>query len=228
MKIWNQIPIKENKEKLIAIPCFFKFINPHPYYDLGAPYKEIDGIWKLREEVVKRLIKANKFLKLNNNSFQLLIYDSWRPIEVQEFMFKRAFSLECKRLDIVASVNDIEEYPLVQKKVEKYWAYPSFDEKCPPPHSTGGALDITLADKLGNIIDMGGDIDQMDEKSNPDFYKNIEDEYAIIWNERRNLLREIMSKFGFVQHPNEWWHFSYGDQLWAWKNKKTNALYGKI
>ena len=49
-----------------------------------------------------------------------------------------------------------------------------------------------------------------------------------IWNSRRNLLRKIMTKFGFAQHPNEWWHFSYGDQLWAWKNKKANALYGKI
>ena len=37
-----------------------------------------------------------------------------------------------------------------------------------------------------------------------------------------------MTKFGFAQHPNEWWHFSYGDQLWAWKNNKANALYGKI
>jgi len=39
---------------------------------------------------------------------------------------------------------------------------------------------------------------------------------------------DIMTKFGFTQHPNEWWHFSYGDQLWAWKNKKENAIYGKI
>jgi len=37
-----------------------------------------------------------------------------------------------------------------------------------------------------------------------------------------------MTKFGFAQHPNEWWHFSYGDQLWAWKNKKANAIYGII
>ena len=56
----------------------------------------------------------------------------------------------------------------------------------------------------------------------------IEKEDAIIFNNRRNLLKEIMILFGFVQHPNEWWHFSYGDQLWAWKNKKANALYGKI
>ena len=35
-----------------------------------------------------------------------------------------------------------------------------------------------------------------------------------------------MIKFGFVQHPNEWWHFSYGDQLWSWLSKQGNAIYG--
>ncbi len=89
-------------------------------------------------------------------------------------------------------------------------------------------MDITFADENDNIIDMGSDIDQMDDKSKPNFFKNIDSKEAIIWNERRNLLREIMVKFEFVQHPNEWWHFSYGDQLWAWKNNKANALYGKI
>ena len=228
MKIWNEIPIIENEDKLIAIPSCFKFINPHPYYNLGAPYDGKEGIWKLREEVIKRLIKANDFLNLKNKSLSLLIYDSWRPIEVQEFMFNKVFSSECKRLDIDASLKDIKRYPLIQKQVEKFWAYPSSDERCPPPHSTGGALDITLADKYGNMIDMGSNIDQMDEKSIPNFYNNIKKKDAIIWNERRNLLKEIMLKFEFVQHPNEWWHFSYGDQLWAWKNKKANAFYGKI
>ncbi len=228
MKIWNKIPIKENKDKLIPIPSSFKFISPHPYYDLGAPYKEKEGIWKLREEVVKRLIKVNKYLKLKNNNFHLLIYDSWRPVEVQEFMFNRAFRLECKILDIDICGKDMQQYPLVKKKVEKFWAYPSFDERFPPPHSTGGAIDITLADNFGNILDMGSNIDQMDEKSNPDFYKNIVSEEANIWNDRRNLLKEVMVEFEFVQHPNEWWHFSYGDQLWAWEKKKRNALYGRI
>ena len=228
MKIWNAIPIEENKDKLINIPNCFNFISPHPYYHLGAPYNEEFGIWKLREEVVKRLIKVNDFLKSKNNSYYLLIYDAWRPVEVQEFMFNRAFRLECERLDIDASIQDMERYPLVRKKVEEFWAYPSFDSKCPPPHSTGGALDITLGDKYGNILDMGSDIDQMDEKSKPDFYKNVKEEEAIIFNDRRNLLKEIMLEFEFIQHPKEWWHFSYGDQLWAWKSKKASALYGKI
>ena len=139
-----------------------------------------------------------------------------------------AFILECKKLNIYASINDKNAYPLIIEKIEKFWAYPSFDEKCPPPHSTGGALDLSLCDKFGNPLKMGSDIDQMDKTSEPDFYANVDEKEAIVWNSRRKLLREIMIKFGFSQHPKEWWHYSYGDQLWAWMNKKKNAIYGKI
>ena len=227
MKIWNKIPIKDNGDKLIAIPSCLKFLDPHPYFHLGAPYKDKNFIWKLREEVVNRLVKANDYL-ISKSSFKLLIYDSWRPLEVQEFMFKRAFLLECEKSDIDISFENIKSYPSILKKVEKFWAFPSYDLRTPPPHSTGGALDVCLSDKDGIIVEMGSTVDQMDETSNPYFYGNIKNEEAIIWNSRRNLLREIMTKFGFAQHPNEWWHFSYGDQLWAWKNKKENAIYGRI
>ena len=227
MKIWNKIPIKDNGDKLIAIPSCLKFFDPHPYSHLGAPYKDKTSIWKLREEVVNRLLKVNDYL-ISKSSFNLLIYDSWRPLEVQEFMFKRAFLKECEKSNIEISFENIKSYPSILKKVEKFWAYPSHNNRCPPPHSTGGALDVCLSDKDGNLVEMGSMVDQMDDTSNPYFYANIKNEEAIIWNSRRNLLREIMTKFGFAQHPNEWWHFSYGDQLWAWKNKKENAIYGKI
>jgi len=227
LKIWNKIPIIDNGDKLIAIPSYLNFLDPHPYSHLGAPYENKTSIWKLREEVVNRLVKVNDYL-ISKYSFYLLIYDSWRPLEVQEFMFKRAFILECDKLNINASIEEMEFYPSILKKVEKFWAYPSYNSLCPPPHSTGGALDVCLSDKCGNVVEMGSEVDQMDETSNPHFYENAKNEEAIIWNSRRNLLREIMTKFGFAQHPYEWWHFSYGDQLWAWKNKKLNAIYGKI
>ena len=227
MKIWNKIPIKDNGDKLIDIPSYLNFLDPHPYFQIGAPYKDKTSIWKLREEVVNRLIKVNDYL-ISESNFYLLIYDSWRPLEVQEFMFKRAFLLECEKSDIYVSLNNMKSYPSILKKVEKFWAYPSYESNCPPPHSTGGALDVCLSDKDGNLIEMGSKVDQMDKTSNPDFYENIKSEKATIWHSRRNLLRKIMIKFGFAQHPNEWWHFSYGDQLWAWKNKKVNAFYGKI
>ena len=175
MKIWNKIPIKDNGDKLIAIPSCLKFLDPHPYSYLGAPYKDKTSIWKLREEVVNRLVKVNDYL-ISKSSFNLLIYDSWRPLEVQEFMFKRAFLLECEKSDIDISFEKIKSYPSILKKVEKFWAYPSYDTRCPPPHSTGGALDVCLSDKDGNLIEMGSMIDQMDETSNPYFYANIKNE----------------------------------------------------
>ena len=110
-------------------------------------------------------------------------------------MFKRAFLLECEKLNIAASLENMKSYPSILKKVEKFWAYPSLDPSCPPPHSTGGALDVCLSDKEENLVDMGSKVDQMDETSNPDFYGKIINEEAIIWNSIRNLLRGVMNKF---------------------------------
>jgi len=194
LKIWNKIPIKDNGDKLIAIPSYLKFLDAHPYFHLGAPYKDKTSIWKLRKEVVNRLVKVNDFL-VSHYSFYLLIYDSWRPLEVQEFMFKRAFLLECEKSNIDISFENIKSYPSILKKVEKFWAYPSYDTRCPPPHSTGGALDVCLSDKEGNLVDMGSKVDQMDETSNPEFYANIFNEQAIIWNSRRNLLNKKRTAF---------------------------------
>ena len=97
MKIWNKIPIKENGDPLVEIPRSFNFFDPHPYSHLGAPYKNKTSIWKLRKEVVNRLVKVNDYL-ISKSSFYLLIYDSWRPLEVQEFMFKRAFFFRVRKI----------------------------------------------------------------------------------------------------------------------------------
>ena len=47
-----------------------------------------------------------------------------------------------------------------------------------------------------------------------------------VFHKRRSLLLSVMNQAGFVQHPNEWWHFSYGDQLWAWVSHMSKAHYG--
>jgi D-alanyl-D-alanine dipeptidase len=40
-----------------------------------------------------------------------------------------------------------------------------------------------------------------------------------------------MATAGFKRHLNEWWHFSYGDQIWAWlmtqEGERTVAKYGR-
>jgi D-alanyl-D-alanine dipeptidase len=38
----------------------------------------------------------------------------------------------------------------------------------------------------------------------------------------------VMGEAGFAQHPGEWWHFSWGDQLWAWRTQQPGAVYGRV
>ena len=228
MKPWYQIPIVDNNEKLISIPREIDFVEPHPYLALGAPYKSRRRIWSLREGVVSRLIKANNYLQTIHKNYSLILYDSWRPIEVQYYMFYLAFESECEKRGLNIHPNEFNSYPEIIKKVEKFWAFPSFDEKFPPPHSTGGAIDLSIVDSSGKLIDMGCEIDKMDDSAFPAFYKDRNSKESTIWDDRRNLLKKVMLEFEFVQHPNEWWHFSYGDQLWAWTNQNENAIYGKI
>ena len=83
MKIWNKIPIKDNGDKLIAIPSCLKFLDPHPYFHLGAPYKDKTSIWKLREEVVNRLVKV-----ANTHSCRGTCY-KYRKTEECRFEFPR-------------------------------------------------------------------------------------------------------------------------------------------
>ncbi len=37
-----------------------------------------------------------------------------------------------------------------------------------------------------------------------------------------------MKKQGFVNYPAEWWHWSYGDKMWAAYGKHPYAFFGKI
>ena len=44
----------------------------------------------------------------------------------------------------------------------------------------------------------------------------------------RKFLAEIMEAAGFTNYEREYWHWCYGDYLWAKINKKDTAIYGII
>ena len=231
MRPWNNIKINECNEPLISIPETILRLSPHPYMSLGAPYSDGADPWVLRSSVLKRLIKAQKYLSENNPQLQLALFDAWRPIAVQKFMFNHTINEICRLkgidnndLSTNADINDVIE------EVGRFWAKPSSNPLTPPPHSTGSAIDLTLADMSGNLLDLGGEIDFIGAESCPDFYKENQKEMTSsihkVFHYRRSLLFSVMSQAGFVQHPNEWWHFSYGDQLWSWLSKQGNAIYG--
>ena len=231
LKPWNNIKINECNDPLISIPKSIFRLTPHPYMSLGAPYLAGTDPWVLRRDVLKRLIHAQQHLYEIDPQIQFALFDAWRPISVQKFMFDYTILKTCKSKGI--DINNLSfdgSIKNVIDEVSRFWAKPSSDPLIPPPHSTGAAIDLTFADMNCKPLDLGGEIDFIGPESSPDFYKKdsfgTTDSKHLVFHNRRTLLSSVMKKAGFVQHPNEWWHFSYGDQLWAWLSNKGSAIYG--
>ncbi|MHC5759491.1 M15 family metallopeptidase [Nostoc sp.] len=234
MRPYHQIPIFECGEPLIAIPLeLFAVESPHPYEKLGAPYGDRSPYY-LRQSVIENLLQAQNYLNVLHPNWRIQIFDAYRPIAVQQFMVDYSFTqaLQDRGLtEVELSPNQRQE---IWEVVYAIWAAPSLDEKTPPPHSTGAAVDVTLVDDAGQIVNMGSPIDEMSERSHPDYYANSDRPEMQKYHTHRQLLQDVMLKAGFQRNPREWWHFSVGDQMWAWLNNQSNpanpvtARYGRL
>ncbi len=230
---WSTTPINDCGEQVVKIPSLLHCLEPHPYLSLGAPYGDHEDPFSLREGVIKRLLFAQNQLKSEHPELKFAIFDAWRPVSVQAFMFEHSISHECIARGIDRNeTSHSSAFEQVCDEVGEFWAAPSLDLRTPPPHSTGGAFDITLANLFGKPLFMGGKIDEIGDVSQPSYYREearlTPNSKAFLWNQRRHILSKVLTAAGFVQHPNEWWHFSYGDQLWAWRVGKAEAIYGSF
>ncbi len=233
IKPYQSIPIAECGEQLVAIAAEIITIAPHPYISLGAPYGDRSPFF-VRQGILERLQKSQAYLQTICPNYQIAIFDAYRPIPVQQFMVDYSFTqlVESKGLK-VDSLSEEQKNSLMTE-VMKFWAIPSHDPKTPPPHSTGAAIDVTLyrvstfnGDSMQEI-NMGSPIDEISARSLPDYFASFRNAQAVEFHRDRQLLNEVMTHRGFVRHPNEWWHFSYGDQLWAWISNEKLAIYGGV
>lgn len=233
MKPYQQVPIAECHEPLVAIPLKqFTVVQPHPYEELGAPYGEKSPYF-LRQGVLESLIQAQKALQAQQPGWRIQIFDAYRPVAVQQFMVDHALQ---ELLDI-QGLSSTELRPAQRQALEaevyRFWAPPSPDPATPPPHSTGAAVDVTFVDSHQEPVDMGSPIDEISERSLPDHFAADPNPEAQQWHRHRCLLHEVMATAGFRRHPYEWWHFSQGDQLWAWlegqhQGSAPTARYGRV
>ncbi|HBB34253.1 MAG TPA: D-alanyl-D-alanine dipeptidase [Cyanobacteria bacterium UBA9273] len=231
MKPYHQIPIVECGEPLVPIPLeLFAVESPHPYQKLGAPYGGTSPYY-LRQTVLSALITAQTYLDRQHPGWRIQIFDAYRPVAVQQFMVDYSFAqvIQTQKLNL-ATLSD-EQQNAIWQQVYQMWAVPSPNPMTPPPHSTGAAVDITLVDDTGQTIDMGSAIDELSVLSHPDYYADRPEQQ---YHTYRQLLRDIMHLAGFRRHPGEWWHFSLGDQMWAWLCNQENsaeqvtARYGRV
>ena len=240
LRPWSPIPILESGEPLEPIPASLLRLEPHPYGALGAPYGAQADPFRLRSGVVQQLLAADQHLAELRPGWRLLIFDAWRPLAVQRFMVAQAIGEQCRLQGVDPQVPSAALAAIVAE-VGRFWAPPSEDPATPPPHSTGAAVDLTLAgpkDPAGegapgefHQLELGAPIDAIGAVSEPDHFAAAAladpSSGAATWHDRRQLLRQVMETAGFAQHPNEWWHFSLGDQLWAWRTGAQAARYGR-
>jgi len=236
MKTYQSIPICECHDPLVAIPATpFAFTLPHPYVKFSAPYGDVSP-WMLRQGVLNVLLQAQAELDKRKPGWCLKLFDAYRPIPVQAFMVWREFGIQAElighslaayRNPTDLQADDPRLYETLAIKVFEFWGIPSDDPRTPPPHSTGAAIDLTLQDESGQEIDMGCPIDETTARAYPDHFAQATSPSMRVFHEHRTLLNKVMTAAGFSRHGNEWWHFSMGDQMWAWARGKSPAIYGR-
>ncbi len=130
----------------------------------------------LHQEAAAALQRAIKIAAESNLHFK--IFDGFRPLKVQQFMFDK-FPSNDPNGGFISS-------PLTGST----------------PHCRGVAVDLTLLDANGNELEMGSDFDEFSDlafhnctKVSPTAKRN------------RKLLLEIMTKAGWDFYSKEWWHY---------------------
>ena len=241
---WNAVPISAaadlHAEPLQAIPPALHCLTPHPYASLGAPYGEQGSPFRLRRSVLERLLQAQVELQRRQPSWRLAIVDGWRPLAVQAFMVQHSIEATCRERGIDPGQSGPARQAVIAE-VGRFWAPPNPDPAAPPPHSTGAAVDLTLAATTASgplplPLAMGSAVDAIGAVSEPDHFLQRAErcsdlqqrQQCLEWHGRRQLLLDVMNAAGFARHPNEWWHFSWGDQLWAWQRGEPAAHYGRV
>jgi len=143
----------------------------------------------LRAPVVEALLEATTKLP---DEYELLLLDGWRTKEFQ------------------AELRDY--YSRDRQDLSGYVANPDGD--VPPPHTTGGAVDLTLRWR-GAALGLGTDYDDFSEMAAPNHLETVQHGGLARSRRLRDVLSRALSSVGFVPYPTEWWHWSIGDRVWA-------------
>lgn len=130
----------------------------------------------LHEEAANKLCKAVDSAK--KLGLKLKIFDGFRPIAVQRFMFAK-FPSDDPNSGFVSN-----------------------PETGSIPHCRGIAVDLTLSDKEGNELPMGTDFDEFSDLA---FHGC--DKISVEAQKNRLLLLGLMTLAGFDFYSKEWWHY---------------------
>ncbi len=203
------VPIEDNGEPLVDPRNLSKrihFAEKHPKFE------GMSRTPKVRKRVAEILALAAKSMP---DGIDLIIIEGFRPLAQQRFMYeeiKAEFAKkhpEWKKATLHRIANTMSAPP---------------DDRCPPPHTTGGAVDLSLIRVSdGEWLDMTSPF-EMDETSAPGDTKGLTEEAQA----NRLLLFTALEKTGLTNYLGEWWHWSYGDSGWALRVGADKAIYDRL
>ena len=138
---WKKLSIIECGEPLVPIGPFSRYILATSAIYAGErrdspyPYGQLEGALLttfVRESVAKRLAQVAKRLPPRH---MLLVWDAYRPLTVQRALFTYYF-------DVLTKQGLSHGKAMIA--AQTFVSLPSENPTCPPPHNTGGAVDLTI------------------------------------------------------------------------------------
>ena len=166
----------------------------------------------IRTYVYELLLSAQKYLPANCH---FVVYEAYRPMASQIKLWD----------GVVAKLS--KEHPELDTNSEEFIAMCDVFAANPyrqgSGHQSGAAVDISLIDDAGNEYDMGGKVRGFDDAADFDC-----PHISAQARQNRELLRDVLGKVGMVNYPSEWWHYSFGDRLWARLTGSKLAIFAKL
>jgi D-alanyl-D-alanine dipeptidase len=197
---WRDVPIEPVDEPLVAVADIGPRVHDDPrYHAMGLPGAVPRG-W-VREGVAERLASVGGALP---DGRSLVVWDGYRTLETQAALYYGY-------LEELAMVHHDWPGEALEVAASRYVTPPSRALSAPPPHLTGGAVDLTLGDGDGRPLDLGTGFDAFVPEAAA---RALEGTPGQVRDLRRTLYWAMAGQ-GFTAYLEEWWHFDYGDQFWG-------------
>lgn len=160
-----------------------------------------------RRTVAEMLLKATQSLP---TGYRLGLVEGWRPFARQQRIWK--FMWECAEV-----AHPGLSYAQLRRIVCR-WVAP-VDQKAPPGHCTGAAVDVFPMNEAGDLLDVTSPFTRFG--SAPTYSFGLSSQAQ----ENRDHLVKAMLDAGFSNCRDEWWHYSYGDAGWAVRMGEKECFY---
>lgn len=169
-------------DSTIVIELRYSTENNFLGIDMYADFEE----GYLQPEVAEKLARAQAALHKKDSTLNIIVFDAVRPRSVQQRMW------------------DTLQMPIEEKV--KFVSNPRNGSL----HNYGAAVDVSLVDVDGNILDMGAPYDHIGELAWPVKEEELLAQGLITQEaiDNRKLLRSVMRRGGFWNIQTEWWHFN--------------------